>query len=180
VKIIMKKIIVLLASVAMIFMAQVQAVAAVPVTKQAIGTVKAKEKVPTLAQIKAIETQVVKLVNVQRTRRGVAALTQNYSLSNLARRKAQDMIDKRYFSHYSPTYGSPFDMMKRYGFKFIAAGENIAMGQRTAQEVMNSWMNSSGHRANILNPNYTQIGVGLAIDRSGRNYWVQMFIKPLY
>jgi uncharacterized YkwD family protein len=175
----MKKIIVLLTSFVMVFMVQYEVLAA-PVAKQAIGKVKSNKGVPTIAQIKAIEAQVVKLVNAQRTRRGFAALTQNYSLSNVARRKAQDMINKSYFSHYSPTYGSPFDMMKKYGFKFIAAGENIAMGQTTAQEVMNSWMNSPGHRANILSPNYTQIGVGLAVDKNGRNYWVQMFIKPLY
>ena len=73
-----------------------------------------------------------------------------------------DMIDKKYFSHTSPTYGSPFDMMQSFGLKFSAAGENIAYGQKTAAEVMNTWMNSAGHRANILSEAYTQIGIGVA------------------
>jgi uncharacterized protein YkwD len=66
------------------------------------------------------------------------------------------MIDKHYFSHQSPTYGSPFRMMESFGIRFSAAGENIAYGQRTPQEVMNGWMNSTGHRSNILNPTYTK------------------------
>ena len=65
------------------------------------------------------------------------------------------MINKNYFDHTSPTYGSPFDMMKKFGISYRTAGENIAKGQRTPQEVMNSWMNSSGHRANILNSSFT-------------------------
>ena len=79
-----------------------------------------------------------------------------------------------YFSHTSPTYGSPFDMMKNYGIHYRAAGENIAQGQTSAQQVMNAWMNSSGHRANILNSSYTHIGVGYISDG---HYWTQMFIS---
>ena len=89
------------------------------------------------------------------------------------------MINKGYFSHTSPTYGSPFTMMESFGVKFSAAGENIAMGQQTPEAVMNSWMNSPGHRSNILNPTYTELGVGLAKDSTGKCYWTQMFIKPL-
>ena len=87
------------------------------------------------------------------------------------------MIDKNYFSHTSPTYGSPFDMMKSFGISYTAAGENIAKGQNSPQSVMNAWMNSSGHRANILNKSYNQIGVGVAKDSRGNLYWTQMFIK---
>ncbi len=87
------------------------------------------------------------------------------------------MIDKNYFSHQSPTYGSPFSMMENFGLKFSAAGENIAMGQSTPQEVVSSWMNSPGHRSNILSSVYTEIGVGLAINSNGISYWTQMFIK---
>ncbi|MNH43142.1 Cysteine-rich secretory protein family protein [compost metagenome] len=76
-----------------------------------------------------------------------------------------------YFSHTSPTYGSPFDMMRSFGVKYSYAGENIASGQRTPQEVMTAWMNSAGHRANILNGNFTKIGVGYV-----NGEWVQMFI----
>jgi uncharacterized protein YkwD len=87
------------------------------------------------------------------------------------------MVDKGYFSHTSPTYGSPFKMMESFGIRFSAAGENIAMGMRTPAEVMNAWMNSPGHRNNILNNSFNEIGVGLAKDSKGRQYWTQMFIK---
>ena len=83
------------------------------------------------------------------------------------------MQTKNYFSHTSPTYGSPFDMMKAYGVSYKAAGENIAMGQRSPQEVVQAWMNSQGHRENIMNPNFTHIGVGHV---TTGNYWTQMFI----
>ena len=85
-------------------------------------------------------------------------------------------IEKGYFDHTSPTYGSPFDMMKKFNISYNTAGENIAMGQKTPSEVMNSWMNSSGHRANILNSTYTELGVGIQKDSNGTIYWTQMFI----
>lgn len=128
--------------------------------------------------VKTQESEVVRLVNVQRTKAGLQPLTQNWELSRVARYKSQDMIDKGYFSHTSPTYGSPFKMMESFGIRFSAAGENIAMGQQSPSEVMNAWMNSPGHRNNIMSPSFTQIGVGLAKDKNGRMYWTQMFIKP--
>lgn len=137
-----------------------------------------KVKIPVI-ETKAIESEVVRLVNIERAKAGLPALKENWQLSRVARYKSQDMINKNYFSHYSPTYGSPFDMIESFGIKFSAAGENIAMGQRTPQEVMNAWMNSPGHRSNILSPSYTEIGVGLAKDKAGRCYWTQMFIKPI-
>ena len=90
--------------------------------------------------------------------------------------KSQDMIDKNYFDHNYPTYGSPFDMMRKFGVSYRAASENIAEGQIYPQEIMNDWMNSEGHRKNILNPNFTTLGVGVAKTSSGRLYWTQMFI----
>ncbi len=138
-----------------------------------------KLTIPTLQGIKALESEVVRLVNVERSKHGLQALTENWELSRIARYKSADMAAKNYFSHTSPTYGSPFRMMESFGIKYSSAGENIAMGQRTPQEVMTAWMNSSGHRANILSPSYTQIGVGLAKNQSGKAYWTQMFIKPL-
>jgi uncharacterized YkwD family protein/spore coat assembly protein SafA len=138
-----------------------------------------KISVPNIQDIKAIETEVVRLVNIQRSNAGLMTLTQNWQLSRVARYKSQDMIDKNYFSHQSPTYGSPFVMMESFGLHFSAAGENIAMGQTTAAAVMNGWMNSPGHKANILSGSYSQIGVGLAKDKNGRYFWTQMFIKPL-
>jgi len=96
----------------------------------------------------------------------------------VAEKKAEDLRDNHYFDHNSPVYGSPFDMMKQFGISYTAAGENIAKGQRTPAEVMNGWMNSSGHRANILNSNFTEIGVGYVTDENGTGYWVQHFIRP--
>ncbi|MPN28838.1 hypothetical protein SDC9_176283 [bioreactor metagenome] len=83
------------------------------------------------------------------------------------------MHDKRYFAHQSPTYGSPFDMMKQFGISYRAAGENIAMGYSSAAAVVEGWMNSPGHRANILNASFTHIGVGYYAEG---HYWTQMFI----
>lgn len=125
------------------------------------------------SEITSYEQQVIDLVNEQRAKNGLKALTANWELSRVARYKSQDMHDKRYFSHTSPTYGSPFDMMKSFGISYRTAGENIAQGYKTPAAVMNGWMNSSGHRANILNSSYTQIGVGYVADG---NYWTQMFI----
>lgn len=121
----------------------------------------------------AFEAEVIRLVNEQRAQNGLKPLTENWELSRVARYKSQDMADNRYFSHTSPTYGTPFQMIKAFGLSYRTAGENIAYGQRTPQAVVNAWMNSSGHRANILNSSYTQIGVGYV---ASGNYWTQMFI----
>lgn len=138
-----------------------------------------KINIPSNQDVVAIETEVVKLVNIQRAKAGLKPMKQNWQLSRVARYKSQDMINKNYFSHQSPTYGSPFNMMESFGLRFSSAGENIAMGQRTPAEVMNSWMNSPGHRANIMNPSYTEIGVGLAKNKNGTCYWTQMFMRPM-
>ena len=124
------------------------------------------------------ENEVIRLVNVQRVNKGLQPLTTNWQLSRVARYKSADMANKGYFSHTSPTYGSPFKMMESFGLSFSAAGENIAYGQSSPAQVMNSWMNSPGHRSNILNGTYTQIGVGLAKNKNGVYYWTQMFMKP--
>lgn len=123
-----------------------------------------------------IEKEVVTLVNQERAKQGLAPLKENSQLSNVARTKSEDMANNNYFSHTSPTYGSPFDMMKHFGITYTAAGENIAMGQKDAASVMTSWMNSPGHKANILSKDFTEIGVGLAKDKSGSIYWTQDFI----
>ncbi len=137
-----------------------------------------KIQIPSVSDVKAWESEVVKLVNAQRSKLGLELLTENWELSRCARYKSQDMINKNYFAHQSPTYGSPFVMMESFGLRFSAAGENIAKGQRTPQEVMNAWMNSEGHKRNIISPSYTQIGVGLAKDKNGVCYWTQQFMKP--
>ena len=122
------------------------------------------------------QVEVLNLVNKERKANGLKPLTLNKELSNVANIKSRDMIEKGYFDHTSPTYGSPFDMMKKLHISYNTAGENIAMGQKTPSEVMNSWMNSSGHRANILNSTYTELGVGIQKDSNGTIYWTQMFI----
>lgn len=132
-----------------------------------------KTEVPANAEMSAFEQQVIDLTNQERAKYGLPALKVDANLSKAAKAKSLDMQQNRYFSHTSPTYGSPFDMMKKFGVTFRGAGENIAMGQRSPQEVVNSWMNSTGHRANILNQSFTHIGVGHA---ENGNYWTQMFI----
>ena len=127
--------------------------------------------------IRALEAEVIRLVNVERARVGRQALVENNELSRIARIKSQDFITNNYFSHNSPTYGSPFNMMRSFGINFTAAAENIAKGQGSAEDAVRNWMNSQGHRANILNSTYNQIGVGVARDSKGVLYWTQMFIK---
>ncbi len=133
---------------------------------------------PAAGSIGAYEQQVVDLVNQERAAAGLPALKVNAKLSGVAEKKAEDLRDNNYFDHQSPTYGSPFDMMKQFGIQYTTAGENIAKGQRTPAEVMNGWMNSPGHRANILNADFTEIGVGYVTDSNGGTYWVQHFIRP--
>lgn len=129
------------------------------------------------SEMNAFEQKVVDLTNQERTKAGLKPLkADNSTLSKMARAKSQDMADKNYFDHQSPTYGSPFDMMKKYGITYKSAGENIAAGQKTPEEVVNGWMNSPGHRANILNASFTTIGVGYVKGGSYGSYWTQEFI----
>ena len=127
--------------------------------------------------IRVLETEVIRLVNAERAKAGRSALTENNEVSRVARIKSNDFIENNYFSHNSPTYGTPFEMLESFGITFTAAAENIARGQRTAAEAMNSWMNSSGHRANILSSTYNQIGVGVARANDGTLHWTQIFIR---
>lgn len=135
-----------------------------------------KITIPEGAPLRTLEQEVIRLINQERAKQGLPALTENWELSRVARYKSQDMIDKGYFAHQSPTYGSPFDMMESFGLKFSAAAENIAYGQRTAAEVVKAWMNSPGHRANILSRSYRYTGVGAAKKANGTLYWTQMFM----
>ncbi|MDQ0089020.1 putative YkwD family protein [Paenibacillus anaericanus] len=114
--------------------------------------------------------QVLNLVNQERSKAGLGSLSMDEELSKMAMVKAEDMYNNNYFDHNSPTYGSPFDMMKEFGISFNAAGENIAKGQSTPTQVMKDWMNSPGHKANILNKSYTHIGIAYY-----NNAWVQEF-----
>ena len=118
--------------------------------------------------------QILTLVNNERAKEGLSPLTLSSEVSRVAQAKAEDMKNNNYFSHTSPTYGSPFDMLKKFGVSYRTAGENIAKGQKTPQAVVSAWMNSPGHRANIMNKNFTKLGVGYTGGSSP--YWVQMFI----
>lgn len=120
------------------------------------------------------ERRVVELTNVERRNNGLPDLELHTELSRVARIKSEDMRTSDYFSHTSPTHGSPFDMIRDNGISYQTAGENIARGQQTPEQVVQSWMNSTGHRENILNADYTHIGVGY--DENG-HFWTQMFIK---
>jgi uncharacterized YkwD family protein len=143
-----------------------------PVQQQPV-TATPPSSTPTTSSLSAYEQKVVDLTNQERAKNGLPALKVDVTLSKMAHEKSRDMSANGYFSHTSPTYGSPFDMMKKYGITYRYAGENIAMGQRTPEEVVKAWMNSEGHRKNILSPNYNYIGVGYV---SQGNYWTQEFI----
>lgn len=136
-----------------------------------------KINVPLFRLIKEIEREVIELVNQERVKNGLKPLKANWELSRVARYKSNDMRDNNYFSHDSPIYGSPFTMIKAFGIYYRSAGENIAAGQKTAWEVVQSWLNSPGHRANILNASFTEIGVGYATGGKYKTYWTQMFIS---
>ncbi|WP_425355456.1 CAP domain-containing protein [Saccharibacillus sacchari] len=125
----------------------------------------------TTADKSKFTAKVVYLVNLERRKAGLKPLTIHAGTAKASRLKAMDMSKKGYFDHTSPTYGSPFNLLKLQKVAFRTAGENIAMGQRSPESVMQGWMNSEGHRSNILNPSFTSIGVGYY-----NGYWVQLFI----
>ncbi len=123
----------------------------------------------------AEERQMWELVNAERTSRGLKALEIHPGLVKLARLKSQDMITHNYFAHQSPSYGSPFEMMQKEGIGYRFAGENLA-GASTVERAHQALMNSPGHRANILNPNYTHIGIGIVSGGPYGQMFTQMFI----
>lgn len=120
--------------------------------------------------------RIVGLVNGERRKRGLKPLRENLRLSKVAEAKSRDMRDNKYFEHVSPRFGTFGNMVRKAGIKFSLVGENIAKGIATPTAVMKAWMNSPGHRRNILSPRVNQIGVGYASGGSGP-YWTQEFIK---
>lgn len=121
------------------------------------------------------EEEVFDLINKQRTNNGLAALKNDSEVQRVARIKAQDMVDNNYFSHTSPTYGSPFDMLKSFKISYKTAGENIA-GNSSNSSAVTAWMNSSGHKANILNSNFNYTGIGVVSSPKYGKMYVQLFI----
>lgn len=116
---------------------------------------------------------VTSLVNAARQDAGLSELELDADLCAAAQARAQEIAQS--FSHTRPDGSSCFTILEEFGISYRAAGENIAMGQRTPEEVMDGWMNSSGHRANILNGTFTSIGVGYYVDGAGAAHWVQIF-----
>ena len=121
------------------------------------------------------EKEVFDLINKQRTNNGLPALKNDSEVQRIARIKAQDMVDNNYFSHNSPTYGSPFDMLKSFKVSYKTAGENIAANSSNSSAVT-AWMNSSGHKANILNSSFNYTGIGVVSSPRYGKMYVQMFI----
>lgn len=121
------------------------------------------------------ELEVFNLINQQRANNGLPALKINNEVQRVARIKAQDLVDNNYFAHNSPTYGTPFNMLKSFGISYNSAGENIA-GNSSNSSAVTAWMNSSGHRANILNSSYNYTGIGVVSSPKYGKVYVQMFI----
>ena len=121
------------------------------------------------------EQEVFNLINKQRTANGLSALKVDSEVQRVAKIKAQDMVNNSYFSHNSPTYGSPFEMLQSFKVSYKTAGENIA-GNSNNSGAVNAWMNSSGHKANILNSSFNYTGIGVASSPKYGKVYVQMFI----
>ena len=129
----------------------------------------------TSSALNANEKEVFDLINQQRINNGLSALKIDNEVQRVARIKAQDMVDNNYFSHNSQAYGSPFDMLKSFKISYRSAGENIA-GNSSNSGAVNAWMNSSGHRANILNSSFNYTGIGVVSSPRYGKIYVQMFI----
>ncbi|WP_232725463.1 CAP domain-containing protein [Bacillus sp. FJAT-44742] len=120
--------------------------------------------------------EVIRLTNEERDHHGLNLLEEYDKLSKVAHLKSEDMRNEGYFSHNSPTYGSPFDMMISQGINFQGAGENLAAGQTSPEQVVEEWMASPGHQDNILRSDFTHIGVGYVEGGANGSYWTQMFV----
>ena len=121
------------------------------------------------------EKEVFDLINKERTAKGLSALKVDSEVQRVAKIKAQDMVSGGYFSHNSPTYGSPFDILQSFKVSYKTAGENIA-GNSSNSGAVNAWMNSSGHKSNILNSSFTHTGIGVVSSSKYGKIYVQMFI----
>lgn len=121
------------------------------------------------------EKEVFDLINNQRTQNGLSALKLDTETLRVARIKAQDMVDNNYFSHNSPTYGTPFQMLNSFKISYKTAGENIA-GNSSNSAAVTAWMNSSGHKANILNSSFNYTGIGVVKGSKYGKIYVQLFL----
>ncbi len=126
--------------------------------------------------LSADEARLVQLVNQEREKQGLPALKVDRQVSEVARLKSQDMVDNNYFSHQSPTYGSPFQMLRNFGVGYVGAGENLAANS-TVTGAHRALMNSSSHRSNILNSTWTHVGIGVAEGGPAGKIFTQIFIR---
>lgn len=121
------------------------------------------------------EQKLLELVNKAREEKGLEPLAVDDNLMKVARTKAKDMVENNYFSHQSPTYGSPFDMMRQFENSFKSAGENIA-GNKSVEGAFKAWMSSETHKKNILNPGFKVTGIGIESSSTYGKILVQQFI----
>lgn len=122
------------------------------------------------------EAELVSLINKERELGGIPPLIVDWEIARLARYKSEEMKNHGLFDHESLVYGNPAQLLERFHIQFCRAGANIAMGQDTPQEVMDAWHGSTGHKANLINPDFTRAGVGLAQDENGILYWTLMLV----
>lgn len=127
------------------------------------------------ASLSSDEKEVFDLINKQRTNNGLSSLKVDTEALNVARIKAQDMVNNNYFSHNSPVYGSPFEMLNSFKVSYKSAGENIA-GNSSNSAAVNAWMNSSGHKANILNNSFNYTGIGVVKSPKYGKIYLQIFL----
>lgn len=129
--------------------------------------------------VKGVEYQdiILEKINSARVEEGLKPLKMNKELNRIAIIKAKDMAKEQKLSHESKKFGLTFNLIKKEGLKYKSAAENIARWHDTPEFVAQRWLQSNGHRKNILNPNYNLTGIGLAQDSEGKNYWVQIFIE---
>ncbi|WP_028781862.1 CAP domain-containing protein [Thalassobacillus devorans] len=121
--------------------------------------------------------RVTELTNKARVQKGIEPLNTDKQLARVAAIKAEDMAENGYFSHQSPTYGSPFMMLRDFQIEFERAAENIAAAPLSPEKVVLQWLAHPGYRKNVLNKRMTHIGVGYSEGKNGRGYWVQFFIQ---
>ncbi|NLX06097.1 MAG: CAP domain-containing protein [Phycisphaerae bacterium] len=126
-----------------------------------------------------LSQEVLELTNDERVEAGLAPLTWNATLAEAAAAHGEDMIERNYFDHESPEGENVADRVTARGYVYMLVGENIAAGQDSPEEVVDAWMNSEGHRANILRPEFIELGVGVKRNYAGRYYWVQVFGTPM-
>ncbi|TMU83752.1 SafA/ExsA family spore coat assembly protein [Bacillus sp. BHET2] len=136
-----------------------------------------KITIPSFTEASSFENRIMELTNKERQKNGLPPLKLDSELSRVAFSKSRNMRDVGYFSHKSPTYGTPTDMMKAFHIQFNEAAENIAAGQTSPEQVVREWMESPGHRKHILTGSYTHIGVGYAEGGAYETYWTLLLVE---